>query len=258
MTPVVATTQQMVAVQPQAAAALERIKSLVLDSVRSPHTRRAYDRVLSEFLAWCVATRVDGFTKATVQSYRAEIEARGLSASAVNVQLAAIRKLAAEAADNGFLSPELAAGHRQSARRPVRRTPGRELAYPRPGQPLVSAAGSGNAERQARSRHPRAADWLRAATRRARAPYPRGTATARRTLGDCGPAGEGKTAPDHSCAQLGQTWIDEWLNAAGVTDGCVFRAINKGGRLYGHGLTASTTAHRVVHDLAGPGGGFPC
>ena len=29
------------------------------------------------------------------------------------------------------------------------------------------------------------------------------------------------------------------MNAAGVTDGCVFRAINKGGRLYGHGLTAN-------------------
>jgi hypothetical protein len=36
------------------------------------------------------ANGADGFTKATVQSYRAEIEARGLSASAVNVQLAAV------------------------------------------------------------------------------------------------------------------------------------------------------------------------
>jgi len=40
MTPVVAATQQMVVTQPQASAALERIKNLVLDSVRSPHTRR--------------------------------------------------------------------------------------------------------------------------------------------------------------------------------------------------------------------------
>jgi site-specific recombinase XerC len=107
------------------AEALERIKSLVLDSVRSPHTRRSYDRALSEFLAWCVATGAAGFTKATVQSYRAEIEARGLSASAVNVQLAAVRKLAAEAADNGLLAPELAAG--------IAKVPGARSEGPRAG-----------------------------------------------------------------------------------------------------------------------------
>jgi hypothetical protein len=31
---------------------LDRIKALVLDSVNSPHSRRAYDRALSDFLAW--------------------------------------------------------------------------------------------------------------------------------------------------------------------------------------------------------------
>ena len=33
--------------------------------------------------------------------------------------------------------------------------------------------------------------------------------------------------------------IDEWTIAAGMTDGCVFRAINKGGRVVGNGLTAN-------------------
>ena len=33
--------------------------------------------------------------------------------------------------------------------------------------------------------------------------------------------------------------IDEWITAAGVESGCVFRAINKGGRVYGDGLTAN-------------------
>ena len=36
-----------------------------------------------------------------------------------------------------------------------------------------------------------------------------------------------------------KTWIDEWTTAAGLTDGCVFRAINKGGRVYGAGLPAN-------------------
>jgi hypothetical protein len=112
------------------AQALERIKSLVLDSVRSPHTRRAYDRVLSEFLAWCLATGAEGFTKATVQSYRSDLEARGLSASAVNVQLAAIRKLATEAADNGMLAPELVTGLAKVPGATSEGTSGRELAHP--------------------------------------------------------------------------------------------------------------------------------
>jgi hypothetical protein len=50
MNTVVAVTQQMVAPQPQVA--LQAIKGLVLDRVRSPHTRRAYDRVLTGFLNW--------------------------------------------------------------------------------------------------------------------------------------------------------------------------------------------------------------
>jgi site-specific recombinase XerD len=95
---------QMVVAHPQVAEALTAIKSLVLNSVRSPHTRRSYDRALTGFLSWYGATGADGFTKATVQSYRSELEARGLSASAINVRLAAIKKLATEAADNGLLA----------------------------------------------------------------------------------------------------------------------------------------------------------
>lgn len=36
-----------------------------------------------------------------------------------------------------------------------------------------------------------------------------------------------------------KVWIDEWTTAADLSDGCVFRAINKGGRVYGDGLTAN-------------------
>ena len=49
-----------------------------------------------------------GFSRATVQAYRAALEAAGLSASSINIRLSAIRKLAAEAADNGLLAPDAA------------------------------------------------------------------------------------------------------------------------------------------------------
>jgi site-specific recombinase XerD len=88
-----------------------RIKALVLDSVSSAHSRRAYDRALSHFLTWYASEAAgQGFTKATVQLYSRKLEEQGLAASTRNVRLSAVRRLAAEAADNGFLPPELAAG----------------------------------------------------------------------------------------------------------------------------------------------------
>jgi site-specific recombinase XerD len=86
-----------------------RLKSLVLDGVTSLHSKRAYEQALDAFERWCAETRADGFTKATVQAYRAALEAAGLAASSINIRLSAIRKLAAEAADNGMLAPEAAA-----------------------------------------------------------------------------------------------------------------------------------------------------
>jgi site-specific recombinase XerD len=86
-----------------------RVKSLVLDSVTSPHSKRAYEQALDAFERWCATTGAAGFTKATVQAYRSELEGVGLAASSINVRLSAIRKLATEAADNGLLAPEVAA-----------------------------------------------------------------------------------------------------------------------------------------------------
>ena len=103
-------TRPVVPSEPGGEAPLRAIKALVLDAVSSVHTRRAYDRALAEFLAWYAAAGSPGFHKATVQRYRTALEARRLSASSINLQLSAIRKLAQEAADNALLAPELAAG----------------------------------------------------------------------------------------------------------------------------------------------------
>jgi site-specific recombinase XerD len=87
----------------------QRIKSLVLDSVTSPHSKRAYEQALDAFETWCEAGGVTGFTKATVQAWRAALETAGLAASSINVRLSAVKKLAAEAADNNLVAPEVAA-----------------------------------------------------------------------------------------------------------------------------------------------------
>jgi hypothetical protein len=66
------------------AAALERVKALVLDTLPSPQSKRAYGQALDDFFRWCGAEAVDGFTKATVNAYRADLEARHLSSSTIN------------------------------------------------------------------------------------------------------------------------------------------------------------------------------
>src|SRR5580658_3127284 len=88
-----------------------RLKALVLDSVSSPITRRVYNLGLDAFIAWCSEEpRPAGFTKATDTAWRVALEARKLGPISINVRITAVRKLAVEAADNGLLAPELAAG----------------------------------------------------------------------------------------------------------------------------------------------------
>ena len=90
---------------------------LVLDSLASPHSRRAYHRALGEFFAWYPSNASgEGFTRAVLGRYRS-LE-RGLSAASVN--LAALRKLASEAAAHGGLSPLTAPGSAASPARGAR------------------------------------------------------------------------------------------------------------------------------------------
>src|SRR3954462_3740795 len=88
----------------------QKLKALVLDSVSSPITRRVYNLGLDEFIQWYALEPRPGFTKATVCSWRVALEARGLGTVSINVRMTAVRKLAVEAADNGLLAPELANG----------------------------------------------------------------------------------------------------------------------------------------------------
>src|SRR5215471_7219021 len=86
------------------------LKALVLDSVRSPHSKRAYGSALDAFFSWYRQGSRGPISKALVHAYRAELERSGVSASTINQRLAAIRKLVSEAADNGMIPAVLAAG----------------------------------------------------------------------------------------------------------------------------------------------------
>lgn len=82
---------------------IQPIIQLVTDSVTSPHTKRAYERALTDFMTWHRETNQRGFTKATVQAHITALRSDGVSASSINQRLTAIRKLALELADNNII-----------------------------------------------------------------------------------------------------------------------------------------------------------
>lgn len=68
-----------------------------------------YRYAIDEFIQWyCSEPRVS-FSKVVVTRYRIFLENRNLAAGTINGQLAAVRRLAYEAANSGLLSSEFAA-----------------------------------------------------------------------------------------------------------------------------------------------------
>jgi len=88
----------------------EDIIELVINSLDSPNSKRAYGSSLRSFFTWREGEGNPPFTKSLVQRFKDHLRKTGLSTSAVNLKLAAVRKLAGEAMENGYLDPGLASG----------------------------------------------------------------------------------------------------------------------------------------------------
>ena len=84
--------------------AQQRLRRMVLDSVLSPNSRRNYAKALDDLFALSAGRPL---TRALFMEYRASMEA--LAPSTVNVRLSAVRKLVAEARQNGLIGVEDAA-----------------------------------------------------------------------------------------------------------------------------------------------------
>src|SRR5690349_13925260 len=61
----------------------QRLKTLVLDSVSSPITKRVCNMALDEFMGWFQQAPRPGFTKATVSAWRVSLEDRRLGSSSI-------------------------------------------------------------------------------------------------------------------------------------------------------------------------------
>jgi site-specific recombinase XerD len=228
-------------------AGLEAIKALVLDAVSSPKTKVLYSQAVDEFLNWYRITQPGPLSKATVQRYKAELEGQGLSASSVNVRLAAIRKLVTEAADNGLLDPETAAS--------IRRVKGAKKLGVRIGNWLSQA------QAQTLLNLPDV-QTLKGKRDQALLAVMLGTGLRRSELAALtfesiqqregrwvavdllGKHGRVRSVPMASWIKAA---IDSWSQSAGISEGRVFRAVNKGGQLSSVGMTAQA----VYNTLAG-------
>jgi site-specific recombinase XerD len=92
---------------------LDHTKSAVLNSLSSSHSRRNYKFAMEQFITWYCSEPRLALNRAVVLRFRLHLESLGLAAGTINQRLAAVRRLAYEAADSGLLSPELAAGIRR-------------------------------------------------------------------------------------------------------------------------------------------------
>lgn len=209
------------------APSFEAVIQLVADSVSSPETRRSYTHALVEFTSWKAECGFP-FTRAIVQAWRAKLEAEGLSAATVNLRLAAVRKLAREAAANGLLDDQTAAG--------IRDVPGVRQRGNRSGNWLTKAQAQALIEAPApqtlKGRRDRCALALLVgcALRRSEA----GNLTfediqqrdGRWVIVDLrGKGGRIRTVPVPAWVKVA---VDRWSEAAQLTAGRVLRTLNRG------------------------------
>src|SRR2546427_4329211 len=92
---------------------LEQAKSAVLNTLTSKSGQRTYDHAITEFVEWYCSEPRLAFNRTVVLLYRINLEQKQYAPSTINLRLAAVRRIAYEAADSGLLSPELAAGIRR-------------------------------------------------------------------------------------------------------------------------------------------------
>jgi integrase len=216
---------------------LEHAKTAVLNSLTSASGQRTYDHAIREFVAWYCSEPRLAFNRTVVLRYRIHLEQRGYAPATINLRLAAVRRIAYEAADAGLLSPELAAGIRRV--KGVRRIGVRlgNWLTPEQGRRLLTCAMPATA-RELRDQA-MVAMLIGCGLRRAELLALRLECIQQReehwVIADLvGKGGHVRTVPIPAWVKR---HIDAWTAAAAVTHGTVFRAINKAGRVWGDGMS---------------------
>ena len=80
---------------------LEQSKTAVLNTLTSKSGQRSYDRAITDFVDWYCSEPRLAFNRSVVLRYRIFLEQKRYAATTINLRLAAVRRVAFEAADSG-------------------------------------------------------------------------------------------------------------------------------------------------------------
>ena len=228
----------------------DALKALVIDGLNSPHSKTMYALAIDDFIAWYQAQGKPGLTKAAVNAYKAHLQQNtDYAPSTINQRLSAIRKLAREAADNELISEPQANGIGKVKGIPARgvRT-GNWLTLDQ-AQKLINAPDL----TRLKGLRDRAilAVMIGAGLRRSEIVKLQLEDLQQRdgrwVLPDLmGKGGRVRTIPLPNWAKQA---IDEWITAAALTNGHVFRPINKGDNLSGDYMS-SQAVQNIVKEYA--------
>lgn len=216
---------------------LEQSKSAVLNSLTSKSGQRTYNHAIDEFVGWYCSEPRLAFNRTVVLRYRIHLEQKQYAPSTVNLRLAAIRRVAYEAADSGLLSPELAAG--------IRRVKGVRRLGIRVGNWLTAEQGkrllqgSSHDHQRGKRNYAMLAMLIGCGLRRGELLALNLDSIQQReehwVIADLiGKGGHIRTVPIPTWVKVA---IDAWTESSEIRDGRVFRSINKASKIWGNGMT---------------------
>jgi site-specific recombinase XerD len=228
---------------------LDHAKNSVLNTLSSPNSRRNYRFAMEQFITWYRSEPRLALNRTVVLRFRLYLESLGLAAGTINQRLAAVRRLAYEAADSGLLSPELAAGirrvkgvkqlgsragnwlNRDQARLLLEKSDGESLRCTRDVAMISILLGCGlrraelvslrKEDVQIRQGHWAIVDLV-------------------------GKGGHIRTVPVPVWVKSA---VDRWIAVADVTDGRIFRAVSRHGTAWGKGVSENVVWY-VVRNCA--------
>jgi hypothetical protein len=103
---------------------LEQSKNAVLNSLAAASSQESYGHAIDEFIGWYCSEPRLAFSRTVVLRYRFFLEQHNLASSTIYVRLAAVRRLAYEAAD----TPRTGCGYPACQRREALGRQGWQLA----------------------------------------------------------------------------------------------------------------------------------
>ncbi len=224
---------------------LDHCKRAVLNSLGSPASRRVYEYAIDQFIAWYCSEPRLAFNRIVVARYRMHLESRSLAANTINQQLAAVRRLAHEAADAGLLSPELAAGiSRVRGVKQLGFRSGNWLSAAQSSEVLQHASGDGM---RVKRDYAMLAMLFGCGFRRSELVGLQINEIQMRqghwaVVDLIGKGGHIRTVPIPGWVKSA---LDQWMLAARITEGKIFRAVARTGKVWGNGISQNVVWYVV-------------